>query len=423
MSVGLGLLKMVIDEQRSLTSLLTVGIEPEDFVQEERTVFKMVQNHLSQFGEMPKIATVEKETGVTFPEFPDEPMGYWMESVQRRSRLNLMLLHSREVLEAAGDGDLTAAEERMLTLWSKLRSRQQAGQVVQVGQVSGAVTKAHDTRQTRGVLAGIPFGLPYLDVISDGAQPGETVAIVGRPGTGKTYLCLNCANQAYEEGEVPLVVSMEMSPQQCVRRLLALRAHVPASMVRLGRLSFWGRKKLMLEANKLEGLSRDRPFWVFRGSLQSTVEDLVEWVRDLRPTVLYVDGAYMLRSRTMSDKRWERVTYTAEFLKSLAGEFAIPVIETYQFNRRGPGRLSNVAYSDAIPQLASIVMSLSEEGRGRRRGWSGVSYKLVELLKGREGERGRFRLLYDMNRMFIRQESVLEGMEDGLQTLEEESDG
>jgi replicative DNA helicase len=370
---------------------------------------------------------VEAESGVRLPQVPDEPLGYWIDRVTVRARLTLIVDQTRVIEDAATDNNLRQAEEMLDALWSGLRRRRHTSEVLQMGDVASEVLTAHDLRRVTGTMSGIPFGLPYLDVISDGAQPGDTVAIVGRPGTGKTYLCLNCANQAYDFGEVPLIVSMEMSPQQCVRRILALRSGVPASLIRLGRLSFWGREQLLAEVSHLREVRGERPFYIFKGSLDSTVEDLESWVRDLRPTVLYVDGAYLLRSKRHMDKRWERVTYTAEFLKSLADHFAIPVVETYQFNRRGPGRLGNIAYSDAIPQLASIVLSLTDEDRGRRRtmSWGGTSYKMVELLKGREGERGRFRLLFDMNRMVIREDAVVEGMEEGMQTLadEEGADG
>jgi hypothetical protein len=37
------------------------------------------------------------------------------------------------------------------------------------------------------------------------------------------------------------------------------------------------------------------------------------------------------------------------------------------------------------------------------------SYKIFELLKGREGERGTVRVIYDMGRMEIKQDSVVSG--------------
>lgn len=97
-------------------------------------------------------------------------------------------------------------------------------------------------------------------------------------------------------------------------------------------------------------------------------------------------------------------------IKTIALEFNLPMIMSYQFNRKGPG-LANIGYSDAVGQLASIVIGIRDEvavptefdERLRRR------WKLVDLLKGREGETGVIRVLYDMARMYITQDRVVRG--------------
>jgi hypothetical protein len=99
-------------------------------------------------------------------------------------------------------------------------------------------------------------------------------------------------------------------------------------------------------------------------------------------------------------------------MKMLATQFNIPAIATYQFNRRGAGDIGNIGYSDAIGQLASIVCSIDDEEQEKGHEdtvWSARSYKLLTLLKGREGEKGVIRMLYDMHRMLVEQESVLKG--------------
>lgn len=422
MSVGLGLLHNLISEQRSITALHRAGIQAEDLAATELEVYNFLSSHLHIYGTTPNLETVEREAGMKFPAFPAEPLGYWIDKVLSRSRIRLILERTKDAQDYAGDGDVEDAEEVLQTLWANLSTKRRGEQVLRVTDVLSNIIDDHDKRQLRARLTGIPFGFPYLDGITDGAQPGDTIALVGRPGTGKTYLCLSFASFAYDLGGSPLVVTMEMTPTQCVRRIVALRSNVPAMRVRLGRLSFWGREKMLTEISSLNELGEDRPFWIYQGSLASTVEDLVNWVRDLRPSALYVDGAYLLRTRQRFAARWERVAHTAEFLKGIAGDFNIPVVETYQFNRRGPGSLANIGGSDAIPQLASIVMGLDDEQKGRTAAWGGRSYKTLNLLKGREGERGKMRILFDMDRTKITQEMVTDGLEDGIHMGDEEVD-
>jgi len=253
--------------------------------------------------------------------------------------------------------------------------------------------------------------MPFLDAISDGAQASDTVAVVGRPGAGKSYFLAHMANSAYSYGATPLYAAYEMSNLQNARRLIALRTNLSATSVRLGRLSFQGKKILHDQVYELHDIGR--PFYLMQGTLKSTVEDLVVAIQELKPTVLYVDGAYLLRTANTNLARWERISETAEFLKSIASEFGLPVIASYQFNRKGAGNLSNIAGADAIGQLASIVISIDDEeddyeSEGRSMG--ATRMKTLELLKGREGESGVLRVVYDMQRMIIKQDSIIRGV-------------
>ena len=230
--------------------------------------------------------------------------------------------------------------------------------------------------------------------------------------THNSYFMLEMSRCGYKLGTgSPLVATFEMKPFQCVRRLVALETGVSATMIRLGRLSHWGRERVAEGVDMITGWD-ERPFFIMEGGLRTTVEDLGLRVQELRPNALYVDGAYLLRTRSKVGAKWERIAETAEVLKMIAGEFNIPVIETYQFNRRGPGSMGNIGGSDAVGQLASIVIALDDEQQGGHSMWAARQFKVMKLLKGREGERGTIRVLYDMEKMVIAQHEVLSGYED-----------
>ena len=97
----------------------------------------------------------------------------------------------------------------------------------------------------------------------------------------------------------------------------------------------------------------------------------------------------------------------------LATDFNIPIFASYQFNRKGAGDMANIGGSDSVGQLASIVLSLTSEDKdGSQQPWSKRSFKHLQLIKGREGEEGKIRVLFDMRRMIIQQDSILEGVYD-----------
>jgi len=140
------------------------------------------------------------------------------------------------------------------------------------------------------------------------------------------------------------------------------------------------------------------PFWIVDGNLTATVKDVILLARQLRPDVVYVDGAYLLRHPSPKASNWERVKDNAEALKQqLAGELGIPVVASYQFNREAAKKsmdatgLEHIGGSDAIGQIATIVLGLFEPDSVET-----LNQKHVDIMKGRNGEMGGF----DVNWIF-----------------------
>jgi len=409
MSVGLGLLHKILTERIPLTDLVEKGVDGDSFIDNERVVYDYVSNHVSSYsGVLPQLATVAQDTGVTFQSFPDEPLDYWIQRVEQRRRASMMMHAVREITALVTEGHIDEAMSQMQNGVVQIQARGGGSSLVKFTDSVPRVIAEHDRVQRLSGRNGVPFGIPYLDEISDGAQAGDTVAIVGRPSLGKSYILAAMALAAFLFGATPLVATYEMNYIQWTRRLLALMAHVSASLIRLGKVGHFGRLRLLEHSRVLEDMSNQ--LYLMQGTIKSTVEDLILICQEVRPSALYVDGAYLLRTSLKQGARWERVADTAEALKLLAMEMNIPVISTYQFNRKGAGELANIGSSDAVGQLASIVISLdNDEDQADLRTFSPRQYKTLELIKGREGERGKVKMLYDMLTMNITQTEVISG--------------
>jgi len=595
MSCGMGLLAKFIGSEQPISFFSENNVAKDCFEKEEIAVFDFLQEYGQKYGTVPKMETVERECSVKFGVYPDEPVGYWLDTVEKRKQISLMASMIGEVSSSLTGGNVEGARQQLRELVVTLDERDPVASLQAIADLGDGVLAQHDQRQHEGIMSGIPFGFPYIDNISDGAQGSDTVALVGRPGctagdtriyysrkakgsgryytikeayykfnnisrdgigkgkalsgkqymwdkdtptftqslrgeiighnevlyilysgrkqlyristesgksirvtaehpfkvpkgcaaadvegfkqlqnlsvgdyvickapnkieaerivsivldevedtydmvlkqpypnyvadgfvvhnTGKTFVLLKWALAAHAAGHTPLFMTMEMSPLQCARRALAMKSSIPATLIRLGRLSVWARNQLITNLNEFKDLNAERPFHFLQGSLKTTVDDLVLRVQELRPSALYVDGAYLLRTSSRFDGRFERVAETAETLKTIAREFDIPVLASYQFNRKGAGNLANIALSDSIGQLASIVIGIQEDEGQSYNGWEAVSFKLLALLKGREGEQGVIRILYDMNRMNIAQHSVVSGIDEAPNREEQETD-
>src|SRR2546422_1656441 len=87
-------------------------------------------------------------------------------------------------------------------------------------------------------VTGVATGFEKLDVMTSGFQPSDFIIIARRPSTGKTAFALNIAQYVgVEVGGTVLVLSLEMSAQKLVQRMLCAEAKVDSQAVRTGFLN------------------------------------------------------------------------------------------------------------------------------------------------------------------------------------------
>jgi replicative DNA helicase len=406
------LLLRLVKDKASPTELTNKGVVAKWFEGEEVEVYKYINDHFRDYSKVPNLKTIEAETKISLSKrkTADEPLQYWIDSLEERFLRNTTVKSVKEIQKAAQKGDMGTMISAARSMTWALTKHDPNTRVAQLKDLAGEVLVDHNIRRTSHNMSGITFGFEYLDEVSDGAQGTDTIALVGRPGVGKSYVLFNMALAGHTAGGKPLVVTLEMAGKQTARRVIALKQHLPARMIKHGRLGSVAEVKLRDGIADLRGAE---PFYILQGHLGLTVEDLELYISELQPTALYVDGAYLLRTQTKGLSRWDRVSEAAEYLKMLAINCNLPILATYQFNRKGAGDLGNIAFSDVIGQLASIVMSLEfvrEEGRTNDQSrWWVDDHRLLSLLKGREGEQGEIELRYNLHRMIIEQERVTTG--------------
>lgn len=220
------------------------------------------------------------------------------------------------------------------------------------------------------------------------------------------------APHAWEaQGIVPMFVSMEMNTLVCQQRLAAMNAHVPMTKLKTGGLTTKGLGKLKAA---LSGVAKkDKPFWIVDGNLTATVEDVWMLAEQLKPGVIYIDGAYLLKHPRERD-RFKRVAENADLIKTTLAKER-PVVCSWQFAREAAKKakkknenvgLEDIGYTDAIGQVSSLVMGLFEEESVET-----LQSRRIEILKGRNGEVGSFSTRWDFVKMDF-QEIAEENLED-----------
>lgn len=363
----------------------------------EVPVYDFVDGFVRKYGALPSRAVVEDKTGDTLPKGGGDPPDYLFDQV----RLRWLDRELRDAVEDARahmkpgakdpDAALTLLRDRTLAL-----SRSTAGSHQFDLREAAPVVMGEYALAKRASIGGetthmVPFGWPTLDQMTGGMMGGDLVSVVGRPQQGKTWYLLWMALRAWEAGVGPVAFfSMEMRAEVILQRLVSLLARLDPRRVRLGMLGDAGEKRMVKALTT--AAKHDHPFLVVDGNLTSTVPDLVATVQQLGASAAYVDGAYMLQHDNFRLNRFERVAENTSLLKrDLAAGCDIPVVASWQYSKKAADKakknenpdIEDIGLSDVIPQMSSVVIGLFQKDTAET-----VKYKRMDILKGRNGERG-----------------------------------
>ena len=400
-----------IEERGNLLSrLIDAGVTANMFANdEEHRAFEYILEYRMRYGVCPSIPLVEVETGIRFPNYvSQQPFEFWFDEFRKYVKHGIMLEMLALVEQNLEEGEVDRAVRCIGNVYAGLTDlMHEHRSAATLAELAGPILEKHDRLQ-RGLLhEGIYTGFPYIDNVTGGAQPGDTWVIAGESGSGKTFILVRCAMSAVEAGKKCLFVSMEMPNMQLGRRTMAMGSEVNATSLRLGRLSRFGVEHVR-DFIRSWGPEQNERLKFIEGRINYSVNDVKAKIKEFKPDAVFVDGAYMLRSGQFGRARWEMNMEVMEALKQFAMSENIAIISTFQFDQKQKMKnLSTIMGGQAIGQLASIVIGIENEDT--QSNFNGVQFKELTLYKGREGETGKIRLRYDMNRTRIVQDSIIEG--------------
>ena len=393
-----------------LSRMVDAGVTPVMFSNdEEKRAYEFILQYRENYGVCPSVQLVEVETEIRFPnyEFP-QPFDYWFDEFVKYVKHGVLLELVNLVEDYLADGKVDMAVSCVGRAYSGLSNLlNERKPTATLAELAGPILEKHDLIQRGQLQEGIFTGFPYIDCITGGAQPGDAWAIAGESGSGKTFVLCKCVMSAVEAGKRCMFVSMEMPNMQVGRRSIAMGSEVSATGVRLGRLSIFGLEQVRDFLRGWDDGRNERLMFV-EGRINFSVNDVKAKAKEYRPDAIFIDGAYMLRSTSQAKSRWEMNMEVMEALKQFAMTENIAIIATFQFDQKQRMKnLASIMGGQSIGQLASVVIGIeTEESQGS---FEGIQYKVMTLFKGREGETGKIRLRYDMNRTIIEQDSIIEG--------------
>jgi replicative DNA helicase len=410
MALGIDFLAACLIEQNTY-NFLNHGDMEHLFRVNEKPVYDYVKGYVKTYGKMPSTETVELHTKEELPLVKDAP-GYFYDQLVNRytaTELKLIMQEANKSLSPLAM-DPTKALKTMTDGVMKLVTRRFDRKIVDFRDAIDIVYTEYIKTMQGDDDRRFFTGWPYIDDMSGGLNKGDLLSFVGRPAMGKTWQMLFTALFGWQDkfdeehkviatGQSRMFISMEMKPLPILQRLTSIQLSMPYSEIDKAMLSNHAKKKLKDGLTEVKGFGA--PFWVVDGNLAATVEDVYLLARQLQPDAIIIDGGYLLKHPTVTD-RYQRVAENADLIKSELCELA-PTAVSWQFARsknkskKGEAEkkdLEDIGYTDAIGQISSLVLGLMQ-----KESIETVVQRIIDVLKGRKGETGQFVTNWDFLKM------------------------
>jgi replicative DNA helicase len=212
-------------------------------------------------------------------------------------------------------------------------------------------------------VTGVPTGYKKLDEITSGFQKGDLIILAGRPSMGKTGIALCLAEQAAHAGAAIGFLSLEMSAEQIVLRLLSSESGIPHHFIRNASIS----SQEWVELTNVAARLAEMKLYIDDSPMVS-IMDVRTKARKLKSDhqldFLVVDYLQLIHAAKKHESRHQEVSEISRSLKALAKELNIPILALSQLSRAVDSRmdkrpmLSDLRESGAIEQDADLIMFL-----------------------------------------------------------------
>ena len=213
--------------------------------------------------------------------------------------------------------------------------------------------------RSKGQAPGLMTGFPHLDAILGGLTSDDLLTIAARPAMGKSALAMNIAeNVAIRQGIGVLVVSLEMSREMLIRRVICSEAGVDGTRLRDGNIAPHEYPKIFGLTEKFKAA----PLWIDDDPTANVAKIRAKARRlQVRGNLSLVIVDYMqLMTGSGRGNRENDVSEISRGLKNLGKEIGCPVIALSQLNRGVESRQDKRPLNSDLRESGSIEQDSSK---------------------------------------------------------------
>lgn len=331
-------------------------------------VWEFIRNYVDKNGSVPPENIVVEN----FRDFtPPESVGTTKHHLEQL-QAEFMDQRVREILRNAAtevqDGRSNDAVNTLISQTSDLKKVTTSVKDVDLVDVESAVAHFETVQKMNAMGSyGIKTGLPGFDaVLPSGITGGMLGVFLAYPGIGKSWLAMYFAAQAWKQGKVPLIISLEMSEAEVRNRLFTVLGDGIWSLRKMG----MGEVELdMFKKWHAKIFTGKPPFYIVSSDNDGEVNPSVVKAKidQYKPDFVVLDYLQLMSPNTKTDNEVTKMKNLSRELKQLARGSDVPILAISSAtpddvtNLSQPPTLGQTAWSRQIAYDADWLVSLGRD--------------------------------------------------------------
>lgn len=355
-------------ENKDISILLGDGVD-ELFIS-HADIWADVKKHYWKYHTVPDIGQLEEKHRDFDPERVTSPTKFYLDELRNDFIKNkIRQISTQSVKDLHDKSGIEVLEELFghLSGLSKLTDSVRDLDIMDFAQAEKYYKLQAERAEAMGGSPGIPTGFASIDVsYHTGMAPGHLIVIIGWPGKGKTWFASYLACKAWEQGYRPMIVSLEMSPENMRDRIYTMMASglFRASEFSRGDINTdnfrgWATKKFD-NKNSFIIVSNEGNSSVTPATVQAKIDQH-------RPDLVICDYHQLFDDNRHSRGETERGANVSREFKLMAVANNIPIIDITAAtaddisDRKTAPILAQVRWSKSIEYDADMAMSVHKE--------------------------------------------------------------
>ena len=391
-----------ICENKDISTVMSGNID--EVFTSHRDVWEGLKSYYLKFKAVPDVSVLTEKFKDFEPTKVKGETAYYVDQLKNEylaSRLRNLLLTSGASLKTEASGRVISQMQAELSSLGKLTSNVRDVDLTDYKEAEKHFQAIKDRSDAMGGSPGIRTGFKAIDyAYPTGMAPGHLIVMIGWPGKGKTWFSSYLACKAWEQGFKPMIVSLEMTPENMRDRIYTMMGSglFKASDFARGDISIdqfddWGSKKFA-DKNQFILVSNEGLGEVTPNVIQAKIDQY-------KPDIVILDYHQLFVDNQNSKGATERNMNISKSFKKLAMSNNIPIIDITAATAEevadhdSPPMLSPVAWSKAIEYDADMAIAVHKN----------PDSNIMEIVsrKNRHGTEFGMYLDWDLNRGIVKE--------------------